>query len=231
MLAAAQLEILDAYCGPKQLGLRDRVGSGYERRRGLRERVEELQGLAGARDRELDLVAFELKEIRDGRSERARAPGAGRRARSPAPPRDPPRRRVGRCRGDLPGGGRRRRRRRDPRPGGDAAGLAADVDPALRELAQRLEALRYDAEDIGGELRGYLLGIEAAPGRLDEVEDRLALFARLGASTAARSRTSCATPSAAGPAATSSSTPTRRSSVPSMSWPAPRPSSTAWPAS
>ena len=63
-----------------------------------------------------------------------------------------------------------------------AAGLlesAADIDPVLRPLSERLSALRYEAEDLGGELRRYALGIEAPPGRLDEVEDRLARFARL----------------------------------------------------
>ncbi len=177
MLAAAQLEILDAYCGPGQLGLRDRVGSGYERLRGLRERVEELHGLAGARDRELDLVAFELKEIETvAPSESERQELAGERDRL---------RHLETLRGAAAAGAEAI----SPEDGvgvgailAQAAtqlGVAAEVDPALRELAQRLEALRYEAEDVGGELRGYLLGIEAAPGRLDEVEDRLALFARL----------------------------------------------------
>jgi DNA repair protein RecN (Recombination protein N) len=177
MLAAAQLEILDAYCGPGQLGLRDRVTSAYERLRALRERVEELDGVAGARDRELDLVAFELKEIETvAPSEPERQELAGERDRL---------RHLDTLRGAAAAGAEAI----SPEEGDGVGailsqaatqlGLASDVDPALRELAQRVEALRYEAEDIGGELRGYLLGIEAAPGRLDEVEDRLALFARL----------------------------------------------------
>ena len=33
---------------------------------------------------------------------------------------------------------------------------AAAVDPRLAALAERLQALRYEAEDVAGELRGYL---------------------------------------------------------------------------
>jgi DNA repair protein RecN (Recombination protein N) len=60
------------------------------------------------------------------------------------------------------------------------------IDPALGALAERLQSLRYEAEDVGGELRGYLLGVEGGdageaggPERLEAVEERLALLARL----------------------------------------------------
>jgi DNA repair protein RecN (Recombination protein N) len=56
---------------------------------------------------------------------------------------------------------------------------AVGIDPALGELSARTETLLYEAQDLGGELRSYMLGIEAPPGRLEEVEDRLAVFARL----------------------------------------------------
>src|SRR5205085_1875136 len=49
----------------------------------------------------------------------------------------------------------------------------------LHPLAERMRALHYEAGDLGVELRRYVLGIEAAPGRLEEVEDRLALLDRL----------------------------------------------------
>jgi DNA repair protein RecN (Recombination protein N) len=44
---------------------------------------------------------------------------------------------------------------------------------------ERLQALLYEAQDLSGELSAYLMGIEAPPGRLEEVEERLAVFARL----------------------------------------------------
>src|SRR5580704_12540800 len=63
MLSGAQLEILDTYCGSAQLELRERVRDTHLRLRGLSGRVDELRALAGARERELDLLAFELDEI------------------------------------------------------------------------------------------------------------------------------------------------------------------------
>src|SRR5438309_1972141 len=62
---------------------------------------------------------------------------------------------------------------------------AAAVDTTLQPLAERILALRYEADDLAGELRGYLLSLTAeggegsAAGRLEEVEDRLAVLARL----------------------------------------------------
>jgi DNA repair protein RecN (Recombination protein N) len=56
---------------------------------------------------------------------------------------------------------------------------AAAIDPALAPLLERLQAARYEVEDVGAELRGYGLELEGSPGRLEEVEERLALLARL----------------------------------------------------
>ena len=59
---------------------------------------------------------------------------------------------------------------------------AAAIDPALGALAQRLDALRYEAEDVGGELRRYVEQIAAEGGaqaRLEQVEERLTVLARL----------------------------------------------------
>ncbi len=56
---------------------------------------------------------------------------------------------------------------------------AAAFDPELASLAERLAALRYEAEDVAAELHGYLDRLEAEPGRLEVVEERLAAFARL----------------------------------------------------
>jgi DNA repair protein RecN (Recombination protein N) len=178
MVATAQLDVLDAYGGQAQLKLRGEVGTAYEHVRGLRRRVAELQELAGARDRELDLIAFELDEIeaaapteeeQDGLSaERERLrhlEGLQTAAAAGAEVLDS-----------------------DDDRGGLAVALAqavgqleavADADPDLAPLLERLQAVRYEAEDLGSELRRYAVGLDGAPGRLEEVEDRLALFARL----------------------------------------------------
>ena len=65
MLTTAQLDALDAFCGPEQSRLRVGAAAAHERVRALEARLSELGGLAGARDRELDLVAFELREIEE----------------------------------------------------------------------------------------------------------------------------------------------------------------------
>ena len=182
MLSTAQLDVLDAHCGAGQLELRGRVASAYERVRRLQERVTQLEELAGARERELDLLAFELREIE------AAAPGEEE-AQSLAVERERLRHletlraaagaAAGAVSPDSDGGVCEllAQAARD-------LGPAGDIDPALGTLAERLEALRLEAEDVGRELRSYALevggeGEAAGHGRLEEVEERLALFARL----------------------------------------------------
>lgn len=176
-LSAAQLDVLDAHCGAGQLELRARTGAAFERARALEERAAELRALAGARDRELDLLAFEIDEIeavapseaeaseltlerdrlRHVETLRAAAAG-GAEAISPE---------EGSGVADLLAGA------------GAALATGAGIDASLARLSERLDALRYEAEDLGRELRSYVLGIEGSPARLEEVEQRLALFARL----------------------------------------------------
>src|SRR5436309_2997620 len=49
----------------------------------------------------------------------------------------------------------------------------------LAALSERVAALVYEAQDAGAGLRAYADGLEDSPGRLEEVEERLAQFARL----------------------------------------------------
>ena len=86
MLASAQLEILDGFAGPEQAAApRARTGSCTARERALFARLAELRERAGARDRELDLLEWELGGDRRGRARRGRGGGAGGRARPAAP--------------------------------------------------------------------------------------------------------------------------------------------------
>jgi DNA repair protein RecN (Recombination protein N) len=55
----------------------------------------------------------------------------------------------------------------------------AAIDPSLDALATRVEAARLEAEDVAHALSRYARGLSADPGRLQEVEDRLALLSRL----------------------------------------------------
>ena len=59
---------------------------------------------------------------------------------------------------------------------------AATLDLSLRELAQRLETLRYEAADVGAELRAYLADDDDSadgPAALEQVQERLAVLSRL----------------------------------------------------
>jgi DNA repair protein RecN (Recombination protein N) len=180
MLSTAQLDLLDAYCGPEQAQLRERLRAAYDRVRDLQRREAELRELAGSRERELDLVAFELDEIEAAApsleeeaeltAERDRlrhaetlqqAAAAGAEALAPE---------AGTGVRELLAGAAQELEQ------------AAVIDRALAAAAERLEALRYEAEDIGAELRGYLDGVAdegGGPQRLEQVEERLAVLARL----------------------------------------------------
>jgi DNA repair protein RecN (Recombination protein N) len=178
MLGTVQLDVLDAWCGSEQAELRTRTRAEYEQVRELERRVEELRGLAGARERELDLLAFELSEIE------AAAPSEEE-AESLSVDRDRLRNietlRAAAATGVsalAPDGGE---------AVCDAIAratyeleVAASLDAGLTAVARRLDALRLEAEDVAGELRGYLLELDGeGSGRLEQVEERLALFARL----------------------------------------------------
>ena len=62
-VASAQLDLLDGFCGPKHLAARAAFGEVYGRVRSLEASLTSLRERAGARDRELDLLEFELAEI------------------------------------------------------------------------------------------------------------------------------------------------------------------------
>jgi DNA repair protein RecN (Recombination protein N) len=177
MLTTAQLDALDAFCGDQQAARRAEMATAHERVRALEAEIDELDGLVGARERELDLIGFELREIeeidpsveeeaalvaeRDRlRHQEALRAGAGTGADALIPE-------------DGEGAGALLTRA--------AAELesAAAFDAELAPLAERLAALRYEAEDVAAELRSYLDGLEGEPGRLEQVEERLAAFARL----------------------------------------------------
>jgi DNA repair protein RecN (Recombination protein N) len=169
-LASAQLEILDGFCGPDQAALRATFATAYAAERALAAELAELRERAGARERELDLLEWELREIEEA------APDAGEEA-------------------DLLAE-RERLRHAEALAAAAAAGLAAlegdglaaaaraaeaagGVDPALDALTARLSALAIEADDLGSDLRRYAEGIEAEPGRLEAVEERLAALERL----------------------------------------------------
>jgi DNA repair protein RecN (Recombination protein N) len=178
MLASAQLEILDGFCGPEHLERRAAFAEVHARARGLEASLAELRDRAGARERELDLLEFELGEIEAAapdEAEEAALMAARERLRHVEALRAAAlgaAEAVGSSDGEggagtlLAAGG---------------AGLdgVAGVDSALDALSERWRALAYEAADLAGELRGYADGLEAEPGALDAAEERLAVLERL----------------------------------------------------
>ena len=189
-LSAAQMQVLDDLCGPEQV-LRVRAcAEALERTRRIEARLEHLHELAGARERELDLLEYELAEIdslspQDGEQERMLAARERLRKldalRSAA---DAAAEALAPEGADAPS---------DPRLMGDAVSrldALAGVDPRLDALAERMRGLLIESQDLAAELRDYCGGA-ASPDldgaadiageelTLDALEERLAMIERL----------------------------------------------------
>jgi DNA repair protein RecN (Recombination protein N) len=192
-LASAQLDLLDGFCGREHLSAREELGRTHAEARSLEGRLAELRELAGTRDRDLDLLAFEIEEIdalaptEDEKqsllAERERLrqmdgllAAAGGGAEAIAPQGDGGGAGYGAVGGDLAAGGGVAALLAEAER---LAGAVQGADPALDELAGRLAVLRIEAEDLGGELRRYADSLEAEPGRIQQVEERLDAYERL----------------------------------------------------
>jgi len=184
-IAAKQLGLLDELCGAEQALRLRTCAEAYAEVRRLQERLQELRELAGARERELDLLEFaeidsaapdqqEYDELL-ARRERVRradalcsAAGLAAEALS------------GDGADDMGGAGT------GGRLAQAGAGLDAlqGVDPRLDGLAERVRALSIESDDLAVELRAYAEGSqegESSEGglTLDGIEERLAALERL----------------------------------------------------
>jgi DNA repair protein RecN (Recombination protein N) len=189
-LSAAQLEILDGHCDGEHAARLSACGEAYARTRQLEERLHGLRELSAQRERELDLLAYELAEID------ALAPDEGEHERLLAA-RERLRSLDALC--TAAGAGAEALSPESGEQGGAAqlvAGAAArldaiaGVDPALDALAERMRAMALESQDLAGELRDYceraaadaLDGVVGQLGpdtSLDALEERLAAIERL----------------------------------------------------
>jgi DNA repair protein RecN (Recombination protein N) len=177
MLTSAQLEMLDGFCGADHLARRAAFAATYARVRGLETALGELRERAGARERELDLLAFELAEIESAdpsEAEEAELLATRERMRHLEALRAAA---LGAAQAAAPDEGE-----------GVVALLAAGgtaldgvggVDGALDALAERWRSLAYEAEDLAGELLRYAEGLDGDPAALEAAEERLAVLDRL----------------------------------------------------
>ncbi len=177
-LTSAQGEILDSFAGPEHLELRATYRVTHQRFQAGHRELQSLREREGARERDLDLLRFELAEI----EELAPGPSEGEEL---AAERDRLRgveglREASAAATLLLAGGEE---------GGGAASLLAEaesalrgptgVDPELDGLRNRLGGAGLELSDLAAELRAYLDSLQADPERLEQLESRLAAIDRL----------------------------------------------------
>jgi DNA repair protein RecN (Recombination protein N) len=177
-VASSQLDLLDAWCGPNHLERRTAAADAHARVLAAERTLAELQDRAGSRERELDLLLFELGEIEDAAPDQAEEVALlASRERL---------RHLETLRGSAFGAAEALA----PDTGEDGAAAllavatgaaegAEGVDPELDGLTVRLRALAVEAGEVAGELRRYGEGLEGEPGELEAAEERLAVLDRL----------------------------------------------------
>jgi DNA repair protein RecN (Recombination protein N) len=173
------LQFLDGYAGPDLLAVRTEYGQAFAELLAARTAREKLAAAARDRLREVDLLRFQAEEIRSaGLSADEEEELLATRAR-------------------LANSERLREGAQSAHAllsGAAEEGLGAldavrealrrvqelaALDRGLEELAASLETTAYQLEDSAATLLDYLDRIEADPATLDEIEERLALIARL----------------------------------------------------
>jgi DNA repair protein RecN (Recombination protein N) len=175
-LASAQLETLDGFAGDQHL---ERVRAYREAHAEVLRLERELAGIRereGARERDLDILRYELEEIEaakpDPAEEAELLPERGR-LRHAESLRGAAAEALAALAGEEGGA--------SEAVGTAEAALAAPsgVDADLDRLAEAARGLRVELQELAAELRGYAEGIEAEPGRLEQVEERLDALDRL----------------------------------------------------
>ena len=178
-LSSAQLDVLDGFAGSDHLARRRQHRDAHSELTALHSELAELGEREGARERDLDILRFELEEIEAAKpdpGEEAELGGERERLRHAESLREAAGGALGVIAGspDDDGGATALLARAET-----AVGAASGVDPSLDALAERARGLTVEIGDLAGELRAYVDGIEAEPGRLQEVEERLDAVDRL----------------------------------------------------
>jgi DNA repair protein RecN (Recombination protein N) len=179
VLSSAQLEILDGFAGAEHLERRAHYRETHTEVGALSRELAAVREREGARERDLDLLRFELAEIEAAApdpdeenelaAERDRLRHAERLHTAAATT-------LAAIAGAEDDGGGAR--------GAIAAAeaeLAAvdSIDPGLDTVAEQVRAVTVELDDAASALRSYADGIEADPGRLEQLEERLTALDRL----------------------------------------------------
>lgn len=166
-IASSQLGILDAAGGPELEAILAGYRDAWSRFQAARLELEQFRSAGGSRDPELlrhELTEIEAvapapeeKERLEEELAKLRHADSLRRAAASA---------FEALRGEGDAGTELARIAAE-------AGAQRGVDPDLDRIADRLESLSLEVDDLGGELASYLASLELDPTRLGEVEQRL----------------------------------------------------------
>jgi DNA repair protein RecN (Recombination protein N) len=178
-ISSAQMDVLDGFAGDAVLKQRERYREVHRECQRLAAELTELRERDGSRERDLDLYRYELSEIEEVAPDPAEVEGLATE-----------RERLRHAEGlrAAASGAHAGVVGADEDGGGAAGALAqaesqlqavAGVDSGLDALSERLGALAVELGDVAAELRDYAEGVEADPGRLVAVEERLDALDRL----------------------------------------------------
>ena len=178
-ISSAQLEVLDGFAGSEHLELRRQYREAHRECGRLAAELAELREREGSRERDLDLYRYELSEIEEVAPDPAERDGIAAQ-----------RERLRHAEGlrEAAGGAHAGLAGAEEDGGGAAAALAeaesrlqgaAGLDAGLDSIAERVAALVVELADVSAELRDYAEGIEADPGALAAIEERLEAIDRL----------------------------------------------------
>jgi DNA repair protein RecN (Recombination protein N) len=175
-LSRAQLETLDGFAGPEHLERRAAYREAHAEVVRIQRELARIREREGARERDLDILRYELEEIEAAQpdpAEEAELAPERERLRHAESLRGAAAEALAGVSGDEGGAAEA--------VGAAEAALAAQegVDPALDRLAESARGLRVELQELASELRAYAEGIEAEPGRLEQVEERLDALERL----------------------------------------------------
>ncbi|MGZ8593156.1 MAG: DNA repair protein RecN [Actinomycetota bacterium] len=168
--AAAQTGFLDRFAGAEHLAVLTDLGSAHARLRELHSRLEELDLGTRERERELDLLAYQIREIESV------DPQPGQRARLEAEEA-----RLAHAERLLELAAVAEAALAGDDAGADAlrAGAAAlhaagELDATAANLAQRAATLAEEAVELGRDVRAYAERLQLDPARLEEARGAIA---------------------------------------------------------
>jgi DNA repair protein RecN (Recombination protein N) len=175
-LSGAQLETLDGFAGDRHLERRNAYREVHAEVVRVERELTAIREREGARERDLDILRYELEEIEAAKpdpAEEAELAPERERLRHAESLRSAAGAAAEALAGDEAGA--------SEGMGAAEAALAGErgVDAELDKLAERASGVRVEVQELAAELRAYADGIEAEPGRLEQVEERLEALDRL----------------------------------------------------